>query len=298
MILTNRVRSSTAVAVFSCALSPLLLAVLAGCGGGDSQTPADVSPPSDFPTAMNPPPVSGGSAADPAASSPAPAGTAPGTITLPDNFDPTNVPSPETSGPNNGSKAGGLKLPPLGDQSFAPVPTGSIQPVSVQPASAYQFTSALLQADEDLLRAATWEEIKSEVTKTGKLTIVDVWSLACEPCLKEFPGLVAIDRDLGDSVACFAVDSDYDGRKTKPAESYRPRVEAFLKSVDAKFPNFLCTTPNDDLFTELEIESIPAVLIFDAQGKLVRKFVDAGDDAGFTYHDNIVPFIKQLLAKK
>jgi len=290
MIFTNRARSSTAVTVFSCALSSLLLAAAAGCGGDKEQTPGKVLPPSGSPTEMTSPPVPGG-AADPA-SSPDTPGTPPGTITLPDNFDPNNVPPPETNGPTNGAKEGGLKLPPLGDQS-------AILPgESVQPDSAYQFTSTLLQAEELSLRAATWDEIKSEATKTGKLTVVDVWSLACEPCLKEFPGLVAIDRDMGDSVACFAVDSDFDGRKTKPAESYRPRVEAFLKSVDAKFPNFLCTTPSDELFTELEIESIPAVLIFDAKGKLVRKFVDAGDDAGFTYHDNIVPFIKELLAKQ
>lgn len=263
----------------------------AGCGGGDVQSPTDLPPPSDRPTEVTSPPMPGEDAAGPAASSSETSGTAPGTITLPENFDPSAVPPPETNGPTNGGKEGGLKLPPLGDQS-ALVPVDPIER-----ASAYQFTSTLLQVDEVSLEAATWAEIKSQVTKTGKLTVVDVWSLACEPCLKEFPGLVAIDRDLGDSVACFAVDCDFDGRKTKPAESYRPRVEAFLKSVGAKFPNFLCTTPSDDLFSELEIESIPAVLIFDAKGKLVRKFVDAGDDAGFTYDDNIVPFIKELLAK-
>lgn len=280
----------TAVTVLSCALGSILFA--AGCGGGDSQAPSEVSPPGESPNQMTLPPVPPGGSTNPAESSPEAAGTAPGTITLPENFDPNNVPPLETNG-TAGSKEGGLKLPPLGDQSAAPLPADS-----VRPASAYQFTSVLLQADEVSLKAATWEEIKSQATKTGKVTVVDVWSLACEPCLKEFPGLVAIDRDMGDSVACFAVDSDYDGRKTKPAESYRPRVEAFLKSVNAKFPNFLCTTPNEELFTELEIESIPAVLIFDAKGKLVRKFVDAGDDAGFTYHDNIVPFIKELLAKQ
>jgi len=291
MILTNRVRSSTDGAVFSWALGSLLIAIAAGCGGGDVQPPTDPSPPSGSPTEVTFPPMPSGNDTVPAVPSPVTPGTAPGTITLPENFDPSTVPPPETNGPTNGSKEGGLKLPPLGDQS-ALLPADPVERTS-----AYRFTSTLLQADEVSLEAATWAEIKTQVTKTGKLTVVDVWSLACEPCLKEFPGLVAIDRDMGDSVACFAVDSDFDGRKTKPAESYRPRVEAFLKSVGAKFPNFLCTTPNDDLFSELEIESIPAVLIFDAKGKLVRKFVDAGDDAGFTYDDNIVPFIKELLAK-
>jgi thiol-disulfide isomerase/thioredoxin len=294
MNFTNRVQSFTADTVFLCALSSILFAFASGCGGGDGQTSVNATP-ADSPTPMEMPPASDGPV-DPAASSSetlSTPSTAPGTITLPDNFDPNNVPPADANGSTNGSKEGGLKMPPLGDQSFAPQREDSLKP-----ASEYQFTSALLEADEVSLKAASWEEIKAQATKTGKVTVVDVWSLACEPCLKEFPGLVAIDRDMGDSVACFAVDSDYDGRKTKPAESYRPRVEAFLKSVNAKFPNFICTTPNEELFTELEIESIPAVLIFDAKGKLVRKFVDAGDDAGFTYHDNIVPFIKELLAKQ
>lgn len=292
MIFANRLRVAIAAPVFRVALSSLFLVSAVGCGGGSPETPTNTPPPVS-PTESSVPTGPGDTGTTP---SPENAGTPPGKITLPEDFDPNNVPPPETNTSDPGAKEGGFKLPPLGDQSALMPP--ELAPTGLgRPASAYQFTSLLVQAEEVTLTAATWEEIKAKATKTGKVTVVDVWSLACEPCLKEFPGLVAIDREMGDSVACFAVDSDYDGRKTKPAESYRPRVEAFLKSVGAKFPNFLCTTPSDELFTELEIESIPAVLVFDAKGKLVRKFVDAGDDAGFTYHDNIVPFIKELLAK-
>jgi len=289
MIFANRLRTAIAAPGIQVALASLFFAITAGCGGETPQSPGDV-PPAASPSEAPSPAAPNDAGQIPSGQSTEAPGTPPGTITLPENFDPNNVPPPEAPA-DPGTKEGGFKLPPLGDQS-AIVPDES-----AKPASAYRFTSVLVQADEVSLTAATWDEVKAKAAKTGKVTVVDVWSLACEPCLKEFPGLVAIDREMGDSVACFAVDSDYDGRKTKPAESYRPRVEEFLKSVGAKFPNFLCTTPSDELFTELEIESIPAVLIFDASGKLVRKFVDAGDDAGFTYHDNIVPFIKELIAK-
>jgi thiol-disulfide isomerase/thioredoxin len=291
MIFTNNFLPTGTAVSPGLSLGALFLAAIVGCGGGTSPSPtaqsSNETPPSDSPTEMVVPPISG----DSAAKSPAASGAAPGTIKLPEDFDPSNVPPPEPNGADPATKNGGLKLPPLDDQSLAPRSGDSFGKTPQ-----YHFTS-LLQAKEISLQAATWEQIKQKATKTGKITVVDVWSLACEPCLKEFPGLVAIDREMSDKVACIAVDSDFDGRKTKPAESYRPRVEEFLKSVGATFPNFLCTTPNDELFEELEIESIPAVLIFDASGKLVRKFVDAGDDAGFTYHDNIVPFIKELLAQ-
>lgn len=203
----------------------------------------------------------------------------PGGLELPADF------SPEREVPLTPSgEAGGFEMPTLPDGVQAP-------------AAETSAADAPAAAGEVSLQAAPWDEIVQTVTKTGKVTVVDVWSLACEPCLKEFPGLVAIHRDLGDQVACFSVDSDFDGRRTKPAESYRPQVEAFLKSVGATFPNFLSETPSDELFTALEIMSIPAVLIYDANGKLVRTFSDVGDDAGFTYAENIRPYVQQLLAE-
>jgi len=288
MISTNKAASSTLGPRLIWAALPLILVIASGCGqSSDSPvpaTPANAPAPGDGGTTIPNGAPAGGD--NPAASSSLDS-TPPGTLVLPDDFDPAAAGAPDAT-PRSTSKEGGFTMPPLNNQSGAH---------SSPAAPKYQLVAAYAPVEEVSLRGAKWEEIEAVVTKTGRVTVVDLWSLACEPCLKEFPGLVAIHRDLGESVACFAVDVDFDGRKTKPAESYRPRVEAFLKSVGATFPNFLCQTASDELFTTLEIESIPAVLVFDAKGKLVRKFIDAGDDAGFTYHDNIVPFIKQLLAK-
>ena len=293
-------------------IASLLAVVLSGCGRGPAETPESPSTPSasestdpqaadDEAISFAPPTAV---VADPAAQV-----GPPGTIELPADFDPTKIVSPTASGGavvdpiRNGR---GFELPPSDDAS----PDDSSSLTKGQPGSA-KLTSmpapgdtasgpgvAADSGDESSdvqLTTATWEEISATVSKTGQITVVDVWSLACEPCLKEFPGLVKLDRELGDQIACFAVDADFDGRRTKPAESYRPRVEAFLKSVDAEFPNYLSSTASDELFAAIGIDSIPAVLIYDASGKLIRKFSDVGDDAGFTYHDNIVPFVKKLL---
>ena len=286
-------------------LAVTLVFLVAGCGdSGESSTtqmptegspaPAAPSVGADQPTQAEPTqaePTLDAGAADDAVAEP------PGKLELPADFNPNATPQTEPV-----SQGGGYELPDLGDQSrwLSPA-TGDDSDDAVVLVSAQADSDEKADSDTDAvevtLKAATWDQIRGIVTKTDRVTVVDVWSLACEPCLKEFPGLVALHRDLGDSVACFAVDADFDGRRTKPAESYRPRVEAFLKSVGATFPNYLSETPSDELFEAIGIESIPAVLVFDASGKLVRTFADVGEDAGFTYADNILPFVKQLLAK-
>lgn len=148
---------------------------------------------------------------------------------------------------------------------------------------------------QEIVAFADWSSIQSFATSTGKVTVVDLWSLACGPCLKEFPGLVKLNRDHGSDVICVGVSVDYDGRKSRPADSYKDRVVTFLKAVDAAFPNFICQTPNEDVYNALDLDSIPAVLVFDQQGKLQKRFVDAGETIGFGYEKDVVPFVEELL---
>lgn len=227
---------------------------------------------------------------------------APGLIELPGDFDPTNLPpaAPATGKGGDPIQNGtGLELPPTGDSSYRlPAARDLTLTATPRPAGPLEQEQAATSAEAVPLTAATWEQITSAVAKTNRVTVVDLWSLACEPCLKEFPGLVKIHNEMGKQVACFSVNLDFDGRRTKPAESYRTRAQAFLSSVKATFPNYLSQTPSDDAFAAAGIDSIPAVMIFDASGKLVRTFSDVGEDAGFTYEKNIIPFVSNLLSQK
>ncbi len=142
----------------------------------------------------------------------------------------------------------------------------------------------------------SWEEIQSFAKSRGRVTVVDLWSLACEPCLKEFPGLVSLHDRFGSKVQCMAVDLDFDGRQSRPPEYYEDQVVAFLESVGASgFPMYISTTPSDDVYAEADLPSIPAVLVFDDQGNLAKVFVDAGESAGFTYEKDVVPFVEKLI---
>lgn len=149
------------------------------------------------------------------------------------------------------------------------------------------------------LRYGSWDEIQQEILRGEKITVVDLWSLACEPCLKEFPGLVQLHRDYSEQINCVSVNLDFDGRKTRPPESYESEVVAFLQSVQAeKLTSYICSTSSDDVFIEEKIPSIPVVMVFNAQGKLVKRFIDAGETVGFSYAESVRPAVIELLEKK
>ncbi len=253
----HRILPARLVSWVAATVGVCMLAV-AGCGG-DSDS--NESPNSDVVTPPSPTEkVSTPAETTPTESEP------PGGLELP----PGEI--PDQSPPENSElKEGGLELPKDAD-----VPVES----SASTGSSVQY--------------GTWEEIEQQVKTSGQITVVDLWSLACEPCLKEFPGLVRLHKSLGQSVTCVAVDMDYDGRKSRPPEYYADRVTAFLESVGAEFTTYISRTPSDDIYSATNLDSIPAVLIYGKDGQLVKVFSDSGDTVGFTYDKDIIPLVTKL----
>lgn len=203
--------------------------------------------------------------------------------------DTPNTSIPKTSNPDQNTSP-----EPPGEIEM---PTGDLPPtLNTTPGAATGLempTKSDATASENLT-VASWDEVEKMATAGGKITVVDIWSTSCAPCIKELPGLAKVQKTMGDKVKCIALDVDYYGSKRKPPEFYRADVQKVLDAVGIGFPSYICSTPSDDLFAKIEIISIPAVLIYDADGKLVRKFVDAGDDAGFTYDKNVIPLLESM----
>jgi len=258
-------------------LFAILCVVSNGCGKSEVAETESISMPELTPTTPTSP--------SPAQSS---SPTPPGKIELPKGAD-LNATPPTSSGPKEST----IKLPPM-----TPEATITVQRPVLDEGVA-QVTAGIAESPANMivLTAATLAAVQDAVAQSGQVCVVDFWSLGCEPCLKEFPGLVKLHNDFSGKVTCFSVNTDYDGRKSKPADTYRPRVEAFLKLVDASFENFLSLTPSEDVYASLKIVSIPAVLVYDANGTLVSTFTDTGDDIGFTYEKNIAPLVKSLVTK-
>jgi thiol-disulfide isomerase/thioredoxin len=148
---------------------------------------------------------------------------------------------------------------------------------------------------EITVNVTPWSDIVSATKGSGKVVVLDVWSLGCEPCMQEFPGLVALQGEFKDGIQCVSANIDFDGRKTHPPENYLTEVNNFLQFTKAKTVNHICATPSDEVYSALDIDSIPAVLVFDAEGNEVKRFVDAGETRGFTYEKDVAPFVRELL---
>jgi thiol-disulfide isomerase/thioredoxin len=147
------------------------------------------------------------------------------------------------------------------------------------------------------LELRSLEEILKEFSKPqAKWTVVDVWSTSCVPCMKEFPQLVALAKKYPDKLRCVSVNVDYLGLKSKPVEGYREKVLGFLSSQNAAFRNYLCTTPDSEVFEKIEIESIPAVMVYSPDGERKMVFTDSnsGDD-GVTYQGDVIPWLEKQL---
>lgn len=159
------------------------------------------------------------------------------------------------------------------------------------------------ESSEVTLKGGTWEDVAALVKQhKGKIVVVDIWSTSCLPCMTEFPHLVEMHEAHNEKIVCVSFNVDYVGIKKKPVDFYRPRVEEFLKKQKAVFANYLCTTESDKVFQALELSSIPAVYVFDKEGKLAKRFDDSlledGEEEAFTYEKDINPFVKAMLVSE
>ena len=133
----------------------------------------------------------------------------------------------------------------------------------------------------------------------GKVVVLDVWSTYCDPCIREFPNLVKLQKRFAKQVACISFNTDYAGAKDEPPEAFRKRVQDFLTSQKADLLNVLSSDPNDDFYTKIRLGGPPAVFVYDRQGKLVKRFDNSQvpKTPEFNYKNNVVPLVERLLAQ-
>lgn len=138
-------------------------------------------------------------------------------------------------------------------------------------------------------RLVDHEEIEAErLLHPGKVVVLDCWSTSCPPCVKEFPGLIALQRTFGDKVACISLSFDYEGLGAP--EEVVPRVEGFLREVGAAaITNLVSRDDADSLYRRMDLVSVPAVYVWKPDGSLAQRFDDdfAAKELGrpFTYAD-------------
>lgn len=150
------------------------------------------------------------------------------------------------------------------------------------------------------LQDGTWKDVTQYVAAhRGQVVVVDIWSTSCLPCMKEFPKLVALQKQHPMKLRCVSMNIDYAGIKSKPPSYYRERVTGFLKKRNATIRNYLCSVASDELFQELDLPSIPAVYVFGPDGKLAKRFdsstLKEGSEEAFSYESDINPLVAELI---
>lgn len=133
--------------------------------------------------------------------------------------------------------------------------------------------------------------------QTGKITLIDIWSTACLPCMQEFPNLVELSKQYPDKLTCISLNVDYIGLPNRPPESYQEKVLAFLeKQAATEVHNYLATEPDTDILDKANAESMPAILIYDTEGELVATLTDAtAGEEGLSYEGTVIPKLQELL---
>lgn len=188
---------------------------------------------------------------------------------------------------------------PTTETQNTPAPPGQSEPEVDDDATETEGAGTSGESAEVSLQELDWDGVLALVANhPGKVVIVDLWSLSCEPCLVEFPNLVTLSREHPDQVACISVATDYQGLANRPLSFYQPKVLEFLQGQGAEFENVLCTTPKPDFFDTLQLGSEPAIFVFNQEGEQVALFTGLqDDDTEVSYERHVIPFVEGLLAE-
>lgn len=126
-----------------------------------------------------------------------------------------------------------------------------------------------------------WSEFQQQVVpgEGKKFTLVDAWATWCAPCKENFPHVVEMNEKYaakGLKVISLSLDDPSDAKAVKEATE-------FLTSKKAGFTNLLLNEESDVSFEKLNIQAIPAVFIYDATGKELKRFSLEDPNNLFTY---------------
>ncbi len=125
-------------------------------------------------------------------------------------------------------------------------------------------------------------------TQRGKVVVVDFWASYCQPCRKAFPHLIQMHQKYaaqGCTIITVSMDDPSDEDAAKAAL-------AFLRQTRAPFTNVLLDEKPESWKKKLPLVSLPTVYLFNAQGQIEQRYLDAPDYAAL---DRLVA---QLLKRK
>lgn len=113
------------------------------------------------------------------------------------------------------------------------------------------------QSPQSIERIGTKDLMQLIAANKGRVLVLNFWASWCSPCVKEFPGLIALKREYPESkLAIIGVSVDTGPRS----------VEIFLRKTPVNFPIYL---DNGEISDTFAIQGIPRTIIFAPSGETV-----------------------------
>jgi thiol-disulfide isomerase/thioredoxin len=162
------------------------------------------------------------------------------------------------------------------------------------------FTGGLSQgppakagSDAIILRPLTFAQWQQKLASyQGRIVVVDFWATWCAPCIERFPHMVKLHERYGRTGKVRFVSMSLDDKDDPDALR---RAQEFLIKQKAAFDNFRMNEITPDAFEKLDLLGIPAVMIYDEDGKLRHKLTGDNPNRQYTNED-VEAAIKLMLS--
>ena len=171
---------------------------------------------------------------------------------------------------------------------------GKTNDVAPTPIANAQSNATETVIETPLTTMGTWADIESLLAQNrGKVVVVDIWSTYCAPCMKEFPRLLALQIRHGDKLLCLSFNINYAGLPNQTVETDLPYIHKFLAKQEFQVINIVSTETDEQVYEQLEIYAIPAVLVFDKTGQRVATVMEEA-----AYEKTVNPLVAQLIGEQ
>jgi len=143
----------------------------------------------------------------------------------------------------------------------------------------------------------SWKQTRKLVAKQkGKIVVLDLWTSWCEPCLKELPHLVALQKKYPKRVVTMSLNLDNIGTQDLKKEVLPNALKLLRKIKASNVKNLICSDTDEETYTAAKIDTVPTVLVFDKSGKLHKRIdVNSADGKDVSYKKHVVPVVRKLL---
>lgn len=135
----------------------------------------------------------------------------------------------------------------------------------------------------------SWKTI--QLAAKPDVVVVDLWATWCVPCLERFPHMVELSEQYEQQGVTF-FSLSLDDRDDSDALTFG---RDFLSKQDASFAHYLLDEELLDGFEKLDLQTVPAVDIYNRDGSLFKRFTGDNPNEPFDEAD-IASALKQLLA--